>query len=84
MEQIEGLIRFLPDIGRRVHELTAKVSVAEKQPNEIKLSEKYGVLVPPVVVDNGVGLAKFVEQLREQLLVSALPIAKDLVAPKRN
>ena len=77
VEQIEGLIRFLPDIGRRVNELTAAVRVAEKQPDVVKLAEKYGVLVPPGVVKEGVGLIEFIKQLREQLTISALSIAKD-------
>jgi hypothetical protein len=71
VEQIESLIRFLPDIGRRVNKLTAEVRVAKHQPDMVKLAEEYRVQVPPAVVDNGVGLAEFIKKLCEQIGVLA-------------
>lgn len=71
VEQIENLIRFLPDIGWRVNKLTAEVRVAKNQPDMVKLAEEYRVLVPPAVVQHGVGLAEFIEQLCERIRVLA-------------
>lgn len=67
VEQIEGLIRVLPDIGSKVDALTADVRVAEKTPEAIKLAEKCGVLVPQEVVRLGIGLQSFTDFLQKML-----------------
>ena len=88
VEQIESLIRFLPDIGSRVDALTANVRVAEKSPEAVKLAEEFRVLVPQEVVQQGMELPEFIKLLRGRLAEIAttvegvtLPVADAMPIP---
>lgn len=80
-KQIENLIRFLPDIGGRVDELTAKVRVAGKTLEAVRLAEEYRVLVPQDIVQKGMNLSDFIVFLRKLLTEPAAPGMLEFVGP---